>query len=125
MNENCKNNEKCEMTATEKKEMKSKETIEIMPLVDIIEDEQAMKMFFEIPGAAPENVSVQVANHILSVEAKSSLSRKGRMIIFRRCFQLSSSTDINNIHAKTQDGVLTLTLPKSESAKVHKILVES
>ena len=107
----------------EKKDTKYTETIEIMPLVDIIEDEHAMTMYFEIPGAKPENVSVEVANHILSVEAQSSLCRKGRKIVFRRCFQLGTSTDIAKINAKTADGILTLVLPKSEDAKVHKIKI--
>lgn len=123
MSEECKNNTGCKAEHKEKKELKSTETIEIMPLVDITEDEHAMTMYFEIPGAKPEDVSVEVANHILTMEAKSSLVRKGRTIVFKRCFQLSSSTDIAKIHAKTQDGVLTLVLPKSEEAKVHKIQV--
>lgn len=123
MNEKCNDKEKCEITNEENKNCCHGDPIEIMPLVDIIEDEHDMIMYFEIPGATPENVSIEVANHILSVEAKSCLCRKGRPIVFRRCFQLNSSTDISKIHAKTHDGVLTLTLPKSEDAKVHKIQV--
>ena len=123
MSQECKNNAQCEKKDEEKKELQKHDIIEIMPLVDIIEDEHAMIMYFEIPGAKPEHVSVEVANRILSVDAKSCLTRKGREIVFKRCFQLSSSTDVSKIHAKTEDGVLTLTLPKSEEAKVHKIQV--
>ena len=39
-------------------------------------------------------------------------------------FGLIDAIDIENISAKTQDGVLTLTLPKSDRAKVHRITVE-
>lgn len=122
MSEKCNNKEKCEI----KKEEKNNQccgTIEIMPLVDIVEDEHGMTMYFEIPGVKPEDVSIEVANNILSVEAKSCLCRKNRSVVFRRCFQLTSSTDIEKIHAKTEDGILTLILPKSEHAKVHKIKV--
>ena len=122
MSEKCKDKEKCEIKK-EENHTQCCDTIEIMPLVDIVENEHAMTMYFEIPGAKPENVSVEVANRILTVEAKSCLCRKNRAIVFRRCFQLSSGTDIAKIHAKTQDGILTLTLPKSEDAKVHKIEV--
>lgn len=122
MSEKCNSNEKCEVKQEEKKNC-SGEPVEIMPLVDIIEDEHAMIMYFEIPGAKAEHVSVEVANRILTVEAKSCLCRKNRPVLFRRCFQLNSSTDISKISAKTEDGVLTLTLPKSEDAKVHKIHV--
>ena len=124
MSDKCKENGSCEIKHDEEKnEHKCCETIEIMPLVDIIEDEHAMTMYFEIPGAKPEHVSVEVANHFLSVEAKSCLCRKGKQVVFRRCFQLGTGTDITKIHAKTQDGVLTLILPKSEDAKVHKIQI--
>lgn len=122
MSEECKNG-KCETKNEEKKELQKLETIEIMPLVDIIEDDHAMIMYFEIPGAKAENVSVEIANRILTIEAKSCLTRKGREVVFKRCFQLSNSTDAGKVHAKTEDGVLTLTLPKSEEAKVHKIQV--
>ena len=45
-------------------------------------------------------------------------------LLYKRSFQLSDAVDVENISAKTQDGVLTLTLPKSERAKVHRIQVQ-
>ena len=45
-------------------------------------------------------------------------------MLYKRSFQLSDAIDVENISARTQDGVLTVTLPKSERAKVHRITVE-
>ena len=59
----------------------------------------------------------------MSLNAESSLRRNGKRIVFKRRFQLSDGVDIEKISAKTQDGVLTLNIPKSEREKVHKIKV--
>ena len=37
--------------------------------------------------------------------------------------RLADGVDVEKISAKTQDGVLVLSIPKSEEAKVHKIKV--
>ena len=96
---------------------------EVMPLADILECEDGVTMWFEIPGANSKTVNIEVRNKVLSVRAESSLRKAGRRILFRREFQLSDLIDVENISAKTADGVLTLTLPKCERAKVHKIKV--
>ena len=100
-----------------------KDIREVMPLVDIMEGEDAVTIWFEIPGANSESVSIEVKDRVLSMKADSSLRRGGRKIQFRREFQLSDLIDVSAITAKTQDGVLTLTLPKSERARIHKIKV--
>lgn len=106
------------------KEEKKDRILEVMPLVDILENEDAVTMWFEIPGANSGTVSIEVKERILSVSAASTLKRGGRSIVFRREFQLSDLIDVAGIKARTQDGVLTLSLPKSENARVHRIRVE-
>ena len=59
----------------------------------------------------------------MTMTADSSLRRDGKKLVFKRVFQLADSVDVEKITAKTQDGVLTLNIPKSESARVHKIKV--
>jgi len=100
------------------------ETLVLMPLVDILEGNDGITMWFEIPGANNKTVNIEIKNRVMTMSAASSLRREGRPIVFKREFQLSDGIDVEKISAKTQDGVLTLTLPKSDSAKVHKIKVE-
>ena len=107
-----------------KMEKTEERMLEVMPLVDITEDGDAVMMWFEIPGANSGTVSIEVKERILSITAESSLKRGGRRIRFRREFQLSDLIDVAGIKAKTQDGVLTLTLPKSDNARIHRIRVE-
>ena len=96
---------------------------EVMPLADILECEDGVTMWFEIPGANSKTVTIEVRNKVLSVRAASTLRKGGRSILVRREFQLSDLIDVENISAKTADGVLTLVLPKCERAKVHRIKV--
>ena len=97
------------------------EVLEVMPLVDILDGADGVTMWFEVPGANSGTVNIEVKNHVMSLNAESSLRRNGKRIVFKRRFQLSDGVDIEKISAKTQDGVLTLNIPKSEREKVHKI----
>ena len=110
-------------TAAEETKAPEVEVQEARPAVDIIESEEGVTLFFEVPGANAKTVDVEVNDGVLYVNAKSSLSRNGRQIVYKRAFQISDAVDVEKISAKTVDGVLKLVLPKSEKAKVHKIKV--
>ena len=99
------------------------EPVEMRPAVDILEGPEGVSLFFEVPGANAKSVEVEVDDGVLYINAKSSLRRNGRPVVYKRAFQISDAVDVENISAKTADGVLTLLLPKSEKAKVHKIKV--
>ena len=106
-------------------EMKNNEQyMEALPAADIIDNEKDAVISLEVPGANAKTVSVEVKDQILKVEAKSSLTYHGMPLVYKRSFQLSDAIDVEKITAKTQDGILTVTLPKSERAKVHRITVE-
>ena len=96
----------------------------VIPAADIIEENDKATVYFEVPGANSQTVSVDVKNSTLTVEAESCLERHGKQVLFKRSFELSDAVDVDKIKAKTQDGILKLTIPKSESAQVKKISVE-
>ena len=104
--------------------MKEKEIIEIRPAVDILEHDNGLKLIFEVPGANSNTVEVEVDNQVLSIKADTVITKGGYPVRFARAFQLSDAVDIEGITAKTQDGILTLDLPKSVRASVHKIAVQ-
>ena len=97
---------------------------EVTPAADIVEENDKATVYFEIPGSNSSKVKVEVRNSILSVEAESCLERHGKPVLFKRSFELSDAVDIDHMKAKTCDGILMLTLPKSESAQIRKIAVE-
>lgn len=106
------------------KTMNEHEVIEVRPVVDILESGDGLKIVFEVPGANSKTVDVEVDNGILSVKADSVLTKGGYPVRFARAFQLSDAVDVEGITAKTCDGLLTLHLPKSVRATVHKIAVQ-
>jgi HSP20 family protein len=52
------------------------------------------------------------------------LFRESRDVDFRRVFELNPAIDTGKISARMDQGILTLTLPKSERVKPRKISVE-
>lgn len=96
---------------------------EMMAIADVLDGEDAVTIWFEIPGASKDTVTIEVKDRVMRVRAESCLRKGGMPIAFHREFQLSDYIDVQGISATTQDGVLTLTLPKSEHAKVHRIKV--
>ncbi len=100
------------------------ECISVRPAADVIEEHDGMEIAFEIPGASADNVNLEVKDRLLSLKANSSLHRRGVPVVYKRAFYLSDAVDTSGIKAKVCDGVLTIFLPKSESAKTHRITVE-
>ena len=103
---------------------KNEQYMEALPAADIIDSEKEAVISLEVPGANSKTVAVEVKDQVLTVEAKSWLTYHGAPLLYKRSFQLSDAIDVESISARTQDGVLTVTLPKSERAKVHRITVE-
>jgi len=114
-----------EMNVAEKKEVREMpEPVTLIPAVDILEGENEVTIQFEVPGANAKTVEIEVLNGTMTMTAKSSLTRNGHPVEFKRDFRLSDDVDEQKISAKSEDGILTLVIPKAERAKVHRIKVE-
>ncbi len=104
------------------------------PLVDIFEEPDVIRLVAEVPGVRPEDVKISVEANLLTVkgtkeqvaeEQAEKVHRYERTYgAFERTFRLSTSIDPNKIKATYNLGVLTITLPKAETAKPHLIEVE-
>lgn len=120
------NNNTCSNVVNEEKKNSCAAKVqmhEMMAIADVLDGEDAVTIWFEIPGASKDTVTIEVKDRVMRVRAESCLRKGGMPIAFHREFQLSDCIDVQGISATTQDGVLTLTLPKSEHAKVHRIKV--
>ena len=105
-----------------------------LPLVDIFEEPDVIRLVAEIPGVRPEDVKISVEGNLLTVkgtkeqvaeERAERVHRNERTYgAFERTFRLSASIDPKKIKATYNLGVLTITLPKAETAKPHLIEVE-
>ncbi|MGH7549109.1 MAG: Hsp20/alpha crystallin family protein [Gemmatimonadales bacterium] len=105
-----------------------------MPLVDIFEEPDVIRLVAEVPGVQPDDVKISVEGNLLTIkgtkeqvaeEQAEKIHRYERTYgAFERTFRLSASIDQNKIKATYDLGVLTITLPKAETAKPHLIEVE-
>ena len=103
-----------------------------VPTTDIFETEDSLNVLVEMPGVAKGNVDISVKDRILTIEGRIDFQKYAGMNPvyteynignFHRRFSLSNKVDGSKIRAEMRDGLLTLTIPKSEEAKAHKIEV--
>ena len=103
-----------------------------LPVTDIFETGDALKVILEMPGVDKESVDVRVENDVLTIEGQVDFTKyQGLTPLYTeynvgnyaRSFELSSKIDQERIGAELKDGVITLILPKAEKAKPRKIMV--
>jgi HSP20 family protein len=101
--------------------------------IDIYDRGDDVQVRASLPGVRPEDVKISVQNNTVTIEgetreeqnnaqARYQEHRYGRMF---RSFTLPASVDAGKATANFEHGVLTLTLPRAESAKVRQIPVTS
>ena len=126
-----------ELAVREKQEVAQQEEKTIpgryyVPAADIFETEEALTLMLEMPGVSKNNVDVQIENDVLRVEGKidyqsykefEPVYTEYNVGHYARAFTLSNRIDRAAITAQVEDGVLTLTLPKSKEALPRRIAV--
>lgn len=107
------------------------------PDTDVVESENEIKVVAELPGMSAEQIDVSLENNILTIsgEKEETRERQGekaqyhlserRWGRFSRAFVLPREVESDRIEAVFKDGVLTLSIPKSERAKPRRIEVSS
>lgn len=112
---------------------KNIEAVESIPL-DVYEDGANLVVKATLPGMKPEDINVSVQDNILSItgETKMEEERKEKAHHireqfygkFERSVMLPYPIQIENADSNYKDGILTLTLPKSEEARAKRIEVK-
>ncbi len=103
---------------------KTTEYVDFAPPADVIENSSGIKLILDLPGANTEGLSVNVELGELKLIADTNIMRCDKLVRYKRSFQISDQVDVEKVKAKLENGVLELTLPKHEHAKVHKIKIE-
>lgn len=102
--------------------------------LDVTENDKSFNVKVDLPGVKKEDIGVEVEGNQVSITAetrKETEEKEGDTVIHTeryygrqsRTFILSSEIDRNAVEAKFADGVLSLTLPKTEAAKVQRITI--
>ena len=104
-----------------------------MPPMDVDEQDDQIRLTFEVPGVNPDDVHISVENGVLTVSGEKKYARetgdekKGTRSVerrygrFERTLTLPQSVDAEKISARYDNGVLTLDLPKASESRRRKI----
>ncbi len=97
--------------------------------VDVRTDDDAYFLTAFVPGLTAEELNIQVLANTVSVEGEYKADENQYLLselpwgAFRRTLRLPTELDADKAEAKIENGVLTLRLPKAESARPKTIKV--
>jgi HSP20 family molecular chaperone IbpA len=102
------------------------------PRADILETAEGLRLVLDMPGARPEDVDLRFERGELTVHGRCEPpAPAGRLLAaeyevgdYYRAFLIGQDVDAGRIGAEMKNGVLTVLLPKAESAKARRIAVQ-
>lgn len=100
------------------------------PAVDIVEKEKAYEITAELPGMDESNIDVKFSDGTLTIKGekrdekaekkKDYYLSERRYGSFQRSFGVPVGVDADKIEANFKNGVLTVTLPKTQQAQMSE-----
>ena len=104
------------------------------PPVDIRESGEALTLTAELPGLTKDDVSITVENNVLTLSGERKLEKEAKGETFHRVertygsfsrsFTLPATVRTDQVAARFENGVLTISLPRQEESKPHKIAIK-
>jgi HSP20 family protein len=105
------------------------------PALDVEESADAFVLHVELPGVAADDVEVSLEDNVLTVSGERRFYADREVDGFRRIersfgrfhrsVRLPDRVDAARVRATHRDGVLMISVPKSEEAKPRRITVEA
>ena len=104
-----------------------------VPRVDILENDDGIVLYADMPGVDKDNLDIHFEDRQLTIHGKVEWRQSDMTFVggeygvgdFHRTFAIGETIDVDKISAEIKNGVLTLHLPKADSAKPRKIAVTS
>ena len=104
------------------------------PAVDISETNDSYLIRAELPGLKKDEVKITIENNTIAIrgEKKNDTEKKGENFhvversygSFERTFTLPGAIKNDSVEARFEDGILSVTLPKTEASKQNVIDVK-
>ena len=104
------------------------------PAVEVSDTKDAVVVKAQLPGISKENIHVDISDNALTLkgefkekeekEEKNYHRREFRYGAFSRTIPMPVAIQANKAKAQLKDGMLEITIPKSEEAKVKEIPVK-
>jgi HSP20 family protein len=101
--------------------------------LDVHEDDKEFTVVTSLPGVKPENINVSVQDDVLTVtgEIPETVKKDAHTLMqervygkFTRSIRLPQHVKSEKVEAVFENGVLTLTLPKTEEVKPKLIPIK-
>jgi HSP20 family protein len=102
------------------------------PAVNVSQGEKGYVLRFDVPGVAKDEIDIDIDHGALvvsGVRKSASEEREDEKYYrvesysgsFRRSFRLPDDADVSSVSAIYKDGVLTVRVPRAESARARKV----
>jgi len=97
--------------------------------INVHEQDDAYVLSALVPGLKAEDLNIQILDDVIRIDGEYKPDENEYLLnelpngSFTRTLRLPSTIEADSVEAKITDGVLTLTLPKAESARPKKIQV--
>jgi len=97
--------------------------------VNIREEDDAYVLSSLVPGLKAEDLNIQILDDVVRIEGEYQADENEYLLrelpsgSFTRTLRLPAAIEAESVEAKISEGVLTLKLPKAESARPKKIQV--
>lgn len=97
--------------------------------INIHEEDEAYILSALVPGLNAEDLNIQVLEDVIRIQGEYKADENEYLVrelpsgSFTRTLRLPSVIDAEQVEARIADGVLTLTLPKAESARPRRISI--
>ncbi|MBN2054737.1 Hsp20/alpha crystallin family protein [bacterium] len=120
-------------TAKDKLQKKGEEQppVVLIPAVDISQGAEGLTLYIDMPGVPKENVTITFERGELVVGGKAPVpdrSDEAQIVLneipygdYQRRFLVPDEFDADKAGAVVKDGVLTITIPRSEAVKPRKV----
>ncbi|HXT10928.1 MAG TPA: Hsp20/alpha crystallin family protein [Candidatus Angelobacter sp.] len=104
----------------------------VAPNVNIFETPEGYVLQAEMPGVTKDGLEIMLEGTEITIVGRRTpesvsgepLFRERSRADYRRVFELDPAIDTEKVSAKIEQGILTVTLPKSEKVKPRKITVD-
>jgi len=97
--------------------------------VNVRDEEDTFVLSALVPGLKADDLNIQILEDVVRIEGEFKAGDEEYLLrelpngSFQRTLRMPSEIDANKVEAKIADGVLTLRLPKAESARPKKIKI--
>jgi HSP20 family protein len=106
-----------------------------VPAVDLREEDSRFVLHADLPGVEPKDIEVTMEDGVLTLRGKRELENREEREGYRRVervngtfyrrFTLPDTADADAISARSNQGVLEVTIPKQPKLQPRRIPVES